>query len=129
MKSSIKTKGTPTMDAVLGITITTIESPFILTSSLTPPTLAHVVKCLKRKKRIKRLYFPLRGIPNGMESISVAGNHFHASFGKGGSEALASECPVLEDDALDKSSMHQVIENLNRSLLIEANVFIHRRRT
>lgn len=128
MKSSNKTKGTPTIDAVLGITVSTFEYPLTI-KSLAPTNLAHVVNRPRRKNIIKRIYIPLRGFPNGTESICVAGNHIRAIFGPGGVQTFETEGPILEDGALDESSLYQVIENLNRCLLIEANVFIHRRRT
>ena|SRR5208282_1586041 len=119
-----KNKKKETQTVVLGITVSAISSK--IASVGNPSSLAQIVKCLKRHKVAKRLYFPLRGLPNGSHSFSVSGNHLRALFGEGDATADPSECLVLDDREFHKPR-HKTLDNLGKCLLIEANIFIHRR--
>ena len=105
--------------------VSSIEFPATLEAEF-PPNRAHIFKRLVHKKPIKRIYFPLTGIPNGPQSVSVTANHLCAIFRQDGAESFATECLILENTELNKARSGQIIDNLNRSLLIEANVFVHK---
>jgi hypothetical protein len=105
--------------------VSSIELPATLETEF-PPNRTHIFKRLVHKKPIKRIYSPPVGIPNGPQSVSVTANHLCAIFGQGGTESFATECLILEDAELNKARSGQISYNLNRSLLIEANVFVHK---
>ena len=93
----------------------------------TMPVTLKVDERLSHKECVKHITLPLCGVPNGAESMSVAGNQLRAFLGpvgREGSDAWRS-CPVLPEAALDEASLHEVINNRGKRLLIECNVFIH----
>src|ERR1039458_2380097 len=112
----------------MGIRVCVIDPRIVDAGSIgNASVLAQVVKGLKRHKVGKHLYYPLRGIPNARHCFSVSGNHRRALFGEGDTAAHPSECFVLDDGKLHKAG-HEILDNLGKCLLIEANVYIHKQR-
>jgi hypothetical protein len=74
---------------------------------------------------VKRIYLPLRGVPDGPICAGIAGNHLSALLPQGNTKGVAfSECPILDGVLLDEPLSDGVIENLNQCLSIEMGVFI-----
>ena len=110
----------------MAITVSAIDFPFSATVPFPFPNLVDELKRINTKKKIKRIYIPLSGFPNGMESISVVGDNLEAIFGKGEMKPLESETPILDDATADKLGANKIVNNLKRCLLLEARVFMHK---
>ena len=125
-KRRTESDGPVRCSAWLGITVTVINP--VTVSVDNPPGLAQILKSLKRHKMPKRLYFPLRGIPDGHHSVCVVGNQLRALLGEGRVSANSPVGMVLGDREANEAGTHQVIDNLGKCLLIEADIFFHGRR-
>jgi hypothetical protein len=109
----------------LGIRVVAMDFPLEVASPVKFPGLTQIVKGLKRKKVVKRIYLPLRGVPENFETLDIAGNHFRALLGKGHMPTDSSSALVLDEGEFHELGTNEVIDNLGRSLLVELGFFIH----